>query len=184
MLSFLYFVCFHRKAVYPHESTDFHDLCVKWRHSVACCAFWGLELYLDPFGGRLPPKTSPKRPSKGKFKPKQKFWKILIISAWIKQFSQNFNNVYLTLAEIDRLSQICKFYKIQDGGGRHLGFRKMLIISSRLKQFSPNFNCIYLVLASIDHLGQIWNFSKIQDGGGRHLGFLRMLIISALMKRF
>jgi hypothetical protein len=77
-----------------------------------------------------------------------------------------------------------KNLKIQDGGGRHLGFRKMLIISARMKQFSPNFNSIYLVPASIDPIGQICNFSKIQDGGCRHLGFRKMLIISAWIKQF
>ena len=65
-------LCFLLHAVRPDESADFHDLGVKWRHSVEGCAFWGLELHLTPVGGRLPPKTAPKRPSKGKFKPKQK----------------------------------------------------------------------------------------------------------------
>ena len=84
------FLCFLRQAVCPHQSADFHDLCVKWRHSVACCAFWGLELYFGPFGGRLPPKTSPKRPSKGKFKPKQKFRKIEATFDCVDWSSPNF----------------------------------------------------------------------------------------------
>jgi len=74
----------------------------------------------------------------------------------MKQFSQKFNSRHLVPASIDPLRQICKFYKIQDGGGRHLEFQKMLITSAWLKQFS-----------------------KIQDGGGRHRGFRKMLIISA-----
>ena len=71
--SLFFCLCFLRQAVCAHESADFHDLRVKWCHFAAESAFWGLELYLTPVGGRLPPKTSPKRPLKGKFKPKLKF---------------------------------------------------------------------------------------------------------------
>ena len=52
------------------------------------------------------------------------------------------------------------FSKIQDGGGRHLGFRKMLIISAIMKQFSPNFNSKHLVAATIDSFSQICKFFK------------------------
>ena len=35
--------------------------------------------------------------------------------------------------------------KVQDDGGRHLGYRKLSIISTRMKLFSPNFNSVHLV---------------------------------------
>jgi hypothetical protein len=58
---------------------------------------------------------------------------MLIISAWMKQFSPKFNSRLLMPASIGPLGQICKFSKIQDGGGRHLGFREMLIVSAWMK---------------------------------------------------
>jgi hypothetical protein len=63
------------------------------------------------------------------------FRKLLIISAWMKQFSPTFNSRHLVPASIDPMGQICKISKIQDGGGRHLEFRKMPITSAWLKQF-------------------------------------------------
>jgi hypothetical protein len=48
--------------------------------------------------------------------------KLVIISAWMKQFSHNFNSRHLVPASIDPLGQICKIFKMQDGDGRHLGF--------------------------------------------------------------
>ena len=101
----------------------------------------------------------------------------------MKQFSPKLNNRHLVPASIDPMGQICKFYKIQDGGGRHLEFRKMLIISAWMKQFWCNFFNERLVPASIDPLGQISISSKIQDGGGRHFGFRNMFMISAYMKQ-
>ena len=87
------FLCFHLHAMRRDELADFHDLCVKWRHSVEGCAFWGLELHFTPFGGRLPPKTAPKRPSKGKFKPKQKIREFELIFLIEDQSSPNFINI-------------------------------------------------------------------------------------------
>jgi tRNA1(Val) A37 N6-methylase TrmN6 len=78
------------------------------------------------------------------------FRKSLIVSANTKQFSPNFNRVYLTPTNIDPYGQKCKFSKIQDGGRRHLEFRKSLIVSANMKQLSPNFNSIYLALTTID----------------------------------
>ncbi len=45
----------------------------------------------------------------------------------MKRFSQHFNSVHKVPASIDPLDQICKFFKIQDGGGRHLEFSKNVI---------------------------------------------------------
>ena len=101
----------------------------------------------------------------------------------MKQFSPKLNNRHLMPASIDPMGQICKFSKIQDGGGRHLEFRKMPITSAWLKQFWCNFFNERLVPASIDPLGQISISSKIQDGGGRHFGFRNMFMISAYMKQ-
>ena len=99
------------------------------------------------------------------------FVKLLIVSANMKRFSPNLNNMYLALTNIDLWGQVCKFVKIQDGGGRHLEFRKMLIVSANMKRFSPNLNSIHLALTNIDPSCQKCKFPKIQDGGGRHLGF-------------
>ena len=121
---FFFCLCFLRQAVCPHQSTDFHDLCVKWRHSVACCAFWGLELYLDPFGGRLPPKTSPKRPSKGKFKPKYKFRKIKPVLQCVVWSSLNFTVLRRKIVCIRRLSKKLKFWKSKMAAAAILNFEK------------------------------------------------------------
>ena len=91
------------------------------------------------------------------------------------RFSPNFNWVHLVPASIDPMDQICKFFKIQDGGGRHLEFRNTLIISAWMKRCSPNFNSIHLLPTSIDFLGQIGHFGKIQDGGGRHFEFRKKM---------
>ena len=52
-----------------------------------------LELHFTPFGGRLPPKTAPKRPSKGKFKPKLKIREFELNFVIEDQSSPNFINV-------------------------------------------------------------------------------------------
>ena len=91
--SLFFCLCFHLHAMRRDELADFHDLCVKWRHSVEGCAFWGLELHFTPFGGRLPPKTAPKRPSKGKFKPKLKIREFELNFVIEDQSSPNFINV-------------------------------------------------------------------------------------------
>ena len=117
-------LCFLRKAVCPHESADFYDLCVKRRHSVACCAFWGLELYSDPFGGRLPPKTSPKRPSKGKFKPKQKIRKIKPTFERADWSLPNFTILRFKITCIWRFSEKWKFSKSKMAAAAILNFKK------------------------------------------------------------
>jgi hypothetical protein len=73
------------------------------------------------------------------------FGKMLIITTGIKQLSPNFNSIHLVPATIDAFGQICKFYKIEDGGGRHLGFRIFFLISAGMKQLSQNFNSLHLV---------------------------------------
>ena len=37
------------------------------------------------------------------------------------------------------------FIKIQDGGGRHIGFRQVLITFERIKRFQSDFNRAYLM---------------------------------------
>jgi len=112
-----------------------------------------MELHL----GSSTPKTALKRPSKGKFKPKQKFRKNKATFDSVDWSLSNF--IFL------RKKKVCKrkisgneILKIQDGGGRHLEFRKILIVSARMKRFSPNFNSIYLALAFIDPRGRYANF--------------------------
>ena len=65
----------------------------------------------------------------------------------------------------------CEILKIQDGGGRHLGFAKMLITSVWIEIFGCNLNCVYLDTTEIRKFHQKCNILKIQDGGRRHLGF-------------
>jgi hypothetical protein len=59
------------------------------------------------------------------------FDKMLIIPTGMKQLSPNFNSIHLVTARIDAFGQICKFYKIEDGGGRLLGFQKNVNNSRR-----------------------------------------------------
>jgi hypothetical protein len=61
-------------------------------------------------------------------------------------------------ASIDPLGQISISSKIQDGGGRHFGFRNMFMISAYMKQISPNFNSMYLLPVAINRLGQMCKF--------------------------
>jgi len=61
--------------------------------------------------------------------------------------------------------QKCEILKIQDGGGRHLGFTKMLITSAWIKLFGLNLNCIYLGITEIGKFHQKCEILKIQDGG-------------------
>ena len=89
----------------------------------------------------------------------------------MEHFSPKFNSVHMAIAKVDPWGEKCKFFKIQDGGGRHLEFRKMLMVSANIKQFSPNFNHVHLALPKIDPWGENANFPKIKDGGGRHLEF-------------
>ena len=62
-----FFVClfFLVIAARRDESADFHDLGVKWRHFAEGSAFWGLELYLTPFGVAYPQKPLQKGPQRG-----------------------------------------------------------------------------------------------------------------------
>ena len=83
---------------------------------------------------------------------------MLIFSARIKRFSPNFNSIHMALTFIDPRAQICKFFKIQDGGGRHLGFRKMSIVSARIKRFSPNLNSTHIASTFMDCREQICKF--------------------------
>ena len=107
------------------------------------------------------------------------FRNMLIISASMMQFLQNFSCIYLVSASIDYVAQTWTFSKIQDGGRRHLGLRSILIISAWMKQFSPNFNCIYLVSKSIDYSGQNGNFIQWKmDNKNRKYEFKKLSSLS------
>ena len=73
--------------------------------------------------GRLPPKAAQKRPSKGKFKPKQKFRKIEATLDCVYWYSPNFTAMRGKIVCTRWFMKKMTFSKIQDGGGRHLGFR-------------------------------------------------------------
>ena len=107
----------------PPGSADFHDQCAIWRRSAASCAFWGLELYKITFGGRLAPKTAPKRISKGKFKPNQKFRKIEATFDCVDQYSPKFIAMRRKIVYTRWFMKKKKILKIQDGGSRHIRFR-------------------------------------------------------------
>jgi len=67
------------------------------------------------------------------------------------------------------------FGKIQDGGGRHLGFGFLAIFQSPIKVFASNF--LYRLILAIH--GLCWpqiRVGKIQDGGGCNLGFGHILV--------
>jgi hypothetical protein len=102
---------------------------------------------IDPYGQKC--KFSKIQDGGGR---RLEFRKMFIVSANMKQFSPNLNNMHMTLTNSDYrpLGSICKFSKIQDGVGRHLEFRKMLIVCANTKQFSPNFNSMYTALTNID----------------------------------
>ena len=68
------------------------------------------------------------------------------------------------------------YAKIQDGGGRHLGFQKILIISASIKQFSPNFNPSFVSAPGRRFLGQKSNFAKSKMAAGLRLKFTNMAI--------
>ncbi len=58
----------------------------------------------------------------------------------------------------------CEILKIQDGGGRHLGFTKMLITSAWIELFGWYLKCIYLGISEIVKFHQKCKILKIQDG--------------------
>jgi len=118
------FLSFQRKAVRPHKSADFHDLCVKWRHSVARCAFWGLELYLTPFRATHPKKTSAKRPSNGKFKPKLKCRTIEATFKCVDWALPNFTIVRRKIVCTWRFIKKWKFWKSMMAAAAILDFDK------------------------------------------------------------
>jgi len=163
------------------------------------------------------PKNLSKRPSKGKFKPKQKFrndqatlnaktdhcqtshfcaveqyayeksattenfenprwrrpssWirKMLIVSARMKRFSPNLNSIRLAITFNDLLGQNAIVFQNPRWRWRPSWILKVLIASARMKRFSPNFNSIHLAVTFNDPRG--CKFPKIKDGGGGHLGF-------------
>jgi hypothetical protein len=51
-----------------------------------------------------------------------------------------------------------KIQKIQDGGGRHLGFHKFAAISLLLIGFSPNFSGIYFIFWPRNVIRQIVDY--------------------------
>ena len=108
----------------PPGSADFHDQCAIWRRSVASCAFWGLELYKITFGGRLPPKTAPKRPSMGKFKPNQKFRKIEATFDCVDQYSPKFIAMRRKIVYTRRFMKKRKFWKSKMAAAAILDFEK------------------------------------------------------------
>jgi hypothetical protein len=90
----------------------------------------------------------------------------------MKRFSPNLNNMYLALTNIDLLGQVCKFVKIQDGGGRHLEFRKMLIVFRKYEAILTEFEHH---TPGTNQYQSLLQFCFQKQGGVRHLKFRNML---------
>ena len=78
-----------------------------------------------------------------------------------QQFPQGWSNSHQMFTEYTwyqlvsiRCVRCAHFKKVQDDGGRHLGYRKLSIISTRMKLFSPNFNSVHLVQTNFITFGQ------------------------------
>jgi glutamate formiminotransferase len=99
------------------------------------------------------------------------FANMLITSVRIELVGWNLNWIYLDTTQIGKFHQKWKILKMQDGGGRHLGFAKMLITSVRIELLGWNLNSVYLDTTEIGKFHQKCKILKIQDGGRRHVGF-------------
>jgi len=82
------------------------------------------------------------------------------------------------IRELENFIRNAKFWKIQDGGRRHLGFTKMLIAPPGLN-YLAEIELYILGIRKLEISSEMLNFEKIQDGGRRHVGFTKMLITSA-----
>ena len=82
------------------------------------------------------------------------------------------------------LSQNWIITKIQDGGGRHFGFRKTVAISLQLDQFLPNLMGMLPVLHGMPLSCQSYKFTAIQDGGCSHPNLRKAVAISLLLNQF
>jgi len=109
--------------------------------------------------------------------------KTVVISLLFDQSSLNLVGILLLWFRTHWWRQKIYVTKMQDGGGRHLGFRKTAAISLLFDRSSPKFvETLGLRLESY-RWRQKYIVSKIKDGGRHLLGFRKTDAISLLSDR-